>query len=715
MSTIIQIKRTNTANLPSELNQGEFAYVYDTSSTDTDPGGNGGRLYIGDPTSSTNTPLKIGGKYYTDMMDHTKGTLTASAALIVDSNKKINELLVDDLTLDGSAITGTGAISLTPGGTGAINVPAGYKDRAGFGTNSLVTKEYVDTVAGATSLTIGGDAGSDDTIDLDTDTLQFTGSSDITTTISDNTVTITLDNTTVSAGSYGSATAIPTFTVDAKGRLTAASTVSVATTLGIITEDAATGSVSLLDSDLTITGGEGINTTVSGATVTISGELASTTNKGVASFDSGDFAVSSGVVTIKLGGIDNNQLANSAVTINGTAISLGDSATFTTSDIDEGTNLYYTTARADSDAKNAISVTDAGGDGSLTYNAGTGVITYTGPSATEVRAHFSGGTGVTITNGEIAIGQDVSTTSNVTFNSLTTTNGLVVEGDLQVNGTTTTVNSQSLEVQDNLIYLNAAESDGSPTQFVDIGFAANINDTGSYEHVGFFRDATDGVWKIFEGYTPEPDSDVQINTGHVSFALAPLQVATITGQYLGFDSDFDAKSTSDLTEGTNLYYTTGRFDSDFGTKSTTDLTEGTNLYYTTARADSDAKNAISVAANTGLSYNSSTGVVSGVNATTSSKGVAQFDPTDFVVTNGIVELNAESVHDIVSGLVQEGEGIDIAYDDNLGTLTFSGENASLTNKGIASFGGWADSAETVRQFTVTSGDVSIAAIDGGEY
>ena len=71
MATTIQVKRTTTANLPSTLEQGEFAYIYDTSATDTDAGGNGGRLFIGDPTSSSNTPLKVGGKYYTDLMDHT--------------------------------------------------------------------------------------------------------------------------------------------------------------------------------------------------------------------------------------------------------------------------------------------------------------------------------------------------------------------------------------------------------------------------------------------------------------------------------------------------------------------------------------------------------------------------------------------------------------------------------------------------------------------
>ena len=65
--------------------------------------------------------------------------------------------------------------------------------------------------------------------------------------------------------------------------------------------------------------------------------------------------------------------------------------TKTTTDIGEGTNLYYTTARADSDAKNAISGVFAGGDGAFSYDPVTGVITATGPSAAEVRAHFSAG------------------------------------------------------------------------------------------------------------------------------------------------------------------------------------------------------------------------------------------------------------------------------------------------------------------------------------
>ena len=69
--------------------------------------------------------------------------------------------------------------------------------------------------------------------------------------------------------------------------------------------------------------------------------------------------------------------------------------------------------------RGAISVTDAGGDGSLAYNSGTGVLTYTGPSAAEVRAHLSAGTGVGFSGGAISIGQAVGTTDDVSFNSVT--------------------------------------------------------------------------------------------------------------------------------------------------------------------------------------------------------------------------------------------------------------------------------------------------------
>jgi hypothetical protein len=77
-------------------------YAYDTA-------GNGGtysrKLFIGDPTTNTNSPKIVGGEFFTEMLDHTKGTLTANSAVIVDASSKIDVLNVDNLTLNGNAIT----------------------------------------------------------------------------------------------------------------------------------------------------------------------------------------------------------------------------------------------------------------------------------------------------------------------------------------------------------------------------------------------------------------------------------------------------------------------------------------------------------------------------------------------------------------------------------------------------------------------------------
>ena len=145
------------------------------------------------------------------------------------------------------------------------------------------------------------------------------GGTGLTATYSDSTgvVTVDLDDTAVDSGSYGSQTKIPTFTVDQQGRLTEAGEVDVATELSI-TGDTGNTSISLLTEGLTVSGGEGIDVDVTNNTITISGEDASTTNKGVASFETADFNVSSGAVSIKNVNLDSQTSGDYVATIQGT-------------------------------------------------------------------------------------------------------------------------------------------------------------------------------------------------------------------------------------------------------------------------------------------------------------------------------------------------------------------------------------------------------------
>jgi len=132
------------------------------------------------------------------------------------------------------------------------------------------------------------------------------------------------------------------------------------------------------------------------------------------------------------------------------------------------TITQYTTALA----RATISVTDSGGDGSLAYNSSTGVITYTGPSASEVRAHISAGTGVAIASGAISIGQAVATTSDVTFNDIQVDGDQVITGNLTVNGTQTNINTATLSVEDLNITVGKLATTSAATNGAGLTFGA---------------------------------------------------------------------------------------------------------------------------------------------------------------------------------------------------------------------------------------------------
>lgn len=168
--------------------------------------------------------------------------------------------------------------------------------------------------------------------------------------------------------------------------------------------------------------------------------------------------------------------------------------------------------------------------------------------------NITGGTGVTITGTPavgwtptIAIGQNVATTANVTFKNINATGSVQIDGDLTVSGNTVTVNVTNLAVEDNMIYLNSGSTVANP----DLGFAGNYND-GTYAHAGLFRDATDGVWKFFHGYTPEPDASPYIDTANNTFTLSTVQANTFIGSLSGVATSANTFTTARNINGTSF-------------------------------------------------------------------------------------------------------------------------------------------------------------------
>jgi hypothetical protein len=479
----------------------------------------------------------------------------------------------------------------------------------------------------------------------------FSGSTGITL----NSGAISITNSGVSAGTFGSATQVPQFSVNAQGQIDSAKNITIAGVTGV------------------------------------------------------DFDSSNGTITVQTTGGNFTDV----ITLD----------PFTTANLTENTNLYYTDARA----RASVSANDAGGDGSLSYNNSTGVLTYTGPSAAEVRAHltankglsvsngefnidsanvkgmfsaggdlsysngvfsytdsdrtasqikglFSGGTGVTYNDGAISIGQAVGTSDNVQFADVDASGNVVITGNLTVNGATVTNSATNTTIEDALIELGSGNSGANAN---DLGLILERGSTGNNVFMGWDESidrvvfATTTATGASTGDLSLTDANVQAANfyGNLTGAVtgnADTATALATGRNFSLTGDVTASAVS--FDGTGAVALTTVIDSDgINHLKTDDLPEGSsNLYHTTARA----RGAISVndaGGDGSASYNSSTGVIT-YTGPSASEVRAHFSASSGIDYNSGTGAITADQGEIRGFLSASG---DLSYDNSTGEFSFS--------------------------------------------
>lgn len=259
----------------------------------------------------------------------------------------------------------------------------------------------------------------------------------------------------------------------------------------------------------------------------------------------------------------------------------GPTATIDADDVPESatpTNKYYTDVRA----RLAVTAVDSGGDGSLVYNNSTGVFTYTGPNSAEVRAHF----GVANTaGGDGSLTYDANT-GIYTFNGPTPSETRAHfsvddqggDGSLAYNsstGVTTYVGPSAAETQ---AHFSAVDSggDGSFSYADGVYTYTGPSSAEVRAHItaGEGIDFSGGVISGEDAtYTNKGIAKYNIDEFYVDGGTVNIAANGIDSTHIDFGTGANQVSTTDLTEGSNLYYTDARVDAH--------LTGGTGVTYTT--------------------------------------------------------------------------------------------------------------------------------------
>ena len=411
--------------------------------------------------------------------------------------------------------------------------------------------------------------------------------------------------------------------------------------------------------------------------------------------------------------------------------------------------MFSFTERTDAEVRGLVSVTDNGGDGSLAYNSASGVITYTGPSAAEARAHFSAGTGVSLTDGEIAIGQAVATDSNVQFNNMT------IDGNLTVNGDQFKVDGETVLLDDTLMEMGLASGVAPSSETTkDLGLVMHRHDGTSASKVAMYWDESADKFRMETGVEENAGvlasgsaatlvADLEGNADSAS-ALETARTLSISGDAAGsvsFDGSADADIAitiangavervmlaADVIDGSKVAddaidsehivdlsvdnaHLAGNIASsklaELDAFNTGHLAEGSNQYFTQARARQ------SVSAAGDLSYNSASGEFSFTERTdaevrglVSASGDLSYDSSTGVFS--FTERTDAEVRGLVSVTDNGGDG-SLSYDNSTGVISYTGPSAAEARAHFSAGTGVSltDGEIAIGQAVATTDDVS---------
>jgi hypothetical protein len=504
MSTIIQIKRSSGTSKPAELAQGELAYSYGVG------GSFGEQLFIGTGTETDGVAASIdviGGKYFTDRLDHAIGTLTASSAILVDANKAIDELFIGNNVSTGGTIkfnegtnNGTNFIALKAPNSVASDITFTLPSTDGSSGEALITNGsgVLSFSAISGNLTIADDTSTTTTINLGTDTLTIAGGTGITSTISGDIITLAIDNTVATASSTNTFT---NKTIDANGTGNSITNLEVADFAGSAIINVAE-TLASNDSDTALVTAGAIIDYVDAQDANIASDTLTFTNKSfdangtgnsITNLEVADFASSVIDTDISSVSASDDTLASakaiktyvdSQVANQMTTFTIADDSS-TTSTITQNNTLRLLGGTGISSTVSGDQVTFAI-DNTVTTNDGSQTLTNKVINASQL---VDGSvTNAKLANSSITLADNSSTTTTIglgetlkingTANEIETTitgdtitiglpddvtvaNNLTITGNLTVNGTTTTISTTNTVASDTLFELGNGTT-GSP-------------------------------------------------------------------------------------------------------------------------------------------------------------------------------------------------------------------------------------------------------------